>query len=159
MTKKILKQKTKGSADVPQKLKVIDRRQRHAVLASLSGNKPYTSLIAFALTPDAGRIVFATPKKTRKYRNIIKNRNVSLLINTAKNTSRDYRNAEAVTISGKARALRVGRERDELAGILIKKHPDLKSFINSADTALVIVETEFCVHVSSFQKVTEWRLK
>lgn len=156
MNKKILKQKTKGKADVPQRLKVIDRKQRHAVLATLSSNRPYTSLIAFALTPDTMKVIFSTPKKTQKYRNIAKNNNVSLLINTAKNTSGDYTNAEAVTISGKARALRKSKKRSELAGLLIKKHPDLKSFISSSSTALMIVEMEFCVHVSSFQQVTEW---
>ena len=157
MNKIIPERTSKGTADVPQRLKVIDRTQLHAVLATVSGRKPYTSLVAFALTPDTRYVLFATPKKTQKYINIIKNKNVSLLINTAKNTSRDYKNAEAVTIQGKARSVRQGRKRTELAGVLAEKHPHLKSFINSASTALVMVEAEYCVHVSSFQQVTEWR--
>jgi uncharacterized pyridoxamine 5'-phosphate oxidase family protein len=155
MSKKILKQKIKGRADVPQRLKIIDRKQRHAVLATLSGNKPYTSLIAFALMPETRGVVFATPKKTQKYRNIIKNKNVSILINTAKNIAKDYKNAEAVTIQGNACYV-TGKKRTELANILAIKHPDLKPFINSASTALVMVEIQYCVHVSSFQQVTEW---
>ncbi len=157
--KTILKQKLKGNADVLARLRAISRKQRHAVLATLSGNKPYTSLVAFAMTTDAGCVLFATPKKTQKYRNIIKNKNVSLLINTAKNTSKDYRNAEAVTIQGKAHIVRSGEKRTYLASLLTRKHPDLKSFINSATTALVMVEAEYCIHVSSFQQVTEWRFK
>jgi nitroimidazol reductase NimA-like FMN-containing flavoprotein (pyridoxamine 5'-phosphate oxidase superfamily) len=158
MKKAILKEKTSGTADVPKRLKIIDSKQHHAVLATLSGKRPYTSLVSFALTPDASGLLFATPRKTQKYRNIIKNKNVSLLINTAKNTSKDYKNAEAVTIQGKARTLS-GKKRTVFAGILAVKHPNLKSFINSATTALVMVEAEYCVHVSSFQKVTEWRFK
>ena len=157
MKKKIPERKSKGTADVPRRLKVINRKQLHAVLATLSGRRPYTSLVAFALTPDTRYVLFATPKKTQKYRNIVKNKNVSLLMNTAKNTSKDYKNAEAVTIQGKAHTVRKGRKRRELAGLLAGKHPDLELFINSATTALVMVEAEYCVHVNSFQQVTEWR--
>jgi nitroimidazol reductase NimA-like FMN-containing flavoprotein (pyridoxamine 5'-phosphate oxidase superfamily) len=158
MKKKILKHKSRGMADVPQRLKVINRKQLHAVLATLSGRKPYTSLVAFALTPDARYVLFATPKKTQKHKNIAINNNVSLLINTAKNTSKDYKNAEAVTIQGQAHTIRKGRKRTELASILAEKHPHLESFINSETTALVMVEAEYCVHVDSFQRVSEWRL-
>jgi nitroimidazol reductase NimA-like FMN-containing flavoprotein (pyridoxamine 5'-phosphate oxidase superfamily) len=158
MCKKILEQKSKGTANVPQRLKIIDQKQRHAVLATVSGKRPYTSLVAFALTPDASGLLFATPKKTQKYRNIVKNKNVSLLINTAKNTSKDYNNAEAVTIQGEARILS-GKKRTVFAGMLAGKHPHLKSFINSATTALVMVKTEYCLHVNRFQQVTEWSLR
>ncbi len=157
MNKTILKQKTKGKADVPARLKAIDRKQRHAVLATSSGNEPYASLVAFALTRDARHVLFATPKKIQKYKNILKNKKVSILIHTAKNTAHDYADAEAVTIQGNARDVR-GKKRTELAGVLAEKHPDLKPFINSATTALVIVEAEYCLHVSSFQQVTEWRV-
>jgi nitroimidazol reductase NimA-like FMN-containing flavoprotein (pyridoxamine 5'-phosphate oxidase superfamily) len=157
MKKKILKHKSRGMADVPQRLKVINRKQLHAVLATLSGRKPYTSLVAFALTPDARYVLFATPKKTQKYKNIAINNNVSLLINTAKNNSKDYKNAEAVTIQGQAHTIRKGRKRTELASTLAAKHPHLESFINSETTALVMVEAEYCVHVDSFQRVTNWR--
>lgn len=157
MNKKILKHKSRGMADVPQRLKVINRKQLHAVLATLSDRKPYMSLIAFALTPDARYVLFATPKKTQKYKNIAINKNVSLLINTAKNTSKDYKNAEAVTIQGQAHTIRKGRKRTELASILAEKNPHPESFINSETTALVMVEAEYCVHVDSFQRVTNWR--
>jgi len=43
---------------------------------------------------------------TTKYKNIQKNRWVSLLIDTRTNTDRDYTYAEAVTITGTARTIR-----------------------------------------------------
>jgi nitroimidazol reductase NimA-like FMN-containing flavoprotein (pyridoxamine 5'-phosphate oxidase superfamily) len=157
MSKKILRQKQRGTAAVPARLKIINKKQRHAVLATVSGTRPYTSLVAFALTPDAKNIIFATPKKTQKYKNILKNKNVSLLIHTAKNTSKDYANAEAVTIQGTTRAV-IGKRKKELTGVLAGKHPDLKSFINSATTAIIKVKVEYCLHVNSFQQITEWRV-
>lgn len=72
----------------------------HAVLATESEGQPYTSLISYAITPDAKEIVFATPKSTQKYKNILKNRRISILIDTRSNTEKDYIEAEAITILG-----------------------------------------------------------
>lgn len=145
-----------GSVDVQERLRVLDRSEPHAVLATISDNSPYTSLLAYTLTPDLKGIVFATPRKTRKYRNIIQNHNVSLLIDTRSNSSRDYLEAEAVTATGWARPVRRGRERSELADLLIEKHPALKEFINAPTTAIILVEIEAYMHVSRFQETTEW---
>jgi nitroimidazol reductase NimA-like FMN-containing flavoprotein (pyridoxamine 5'-phosphate oxidase superfamily) len=156
MSKKILIEKKSGHVDVPARLREMNRKQRHAVLATASGTKPYTSLIAFAMAPDARSIVFATPKKSQKYRNMVKNRNVSMLIHTAENISKDYASAEAITVQGKAGILRSSIKRAEFAGIFLKKHSALKDFIASATTVLVAVQIEHCLHVGRFQEVTEW---
>lgn len=88
---------SKGNIYVPDRLSILNKTQPHAVLATDSDGQPYTSLIAFALTPDMKGVVFATPKSTRKYKNILKNKYVSLLIDTRSNTETDYMNAESVT--------------------------------------------------------------
>jgi heme iron utilization protein len=79
---------------VLERLSARDKDQLHAILATESDGQPYTSMIAYALTPDNKGIVFATPRKTRKYKNILKNNRVSLLIDTRSNTQKDYMNAE-----------------------------------------------------------------
>jgi hypothetical protein len=149
--------KTRGDAPVPGRLKALDRSQMHAVLATQSGGEPYASLVAYALTADARGIVFATPRATRKYRNILKNPAVAMLVDTRSNTDTDYTAAESVTVVGRARPLRRGRERQRLAGTLLRKHPLLEGFVNAAGTALVLVEISRVVHVGRFQTVTEWR--
>jgi hypothetical protein len=149
--------KVKGSADVPERLRALNASQLHAVLCTVSGDAPYTSLVAYALTPDLRGLLFATPRATTKYRNILSNKNVSVLIDTRSNTGKDYMGAEAVTITGTAKPLRKGNHRDELARILIKKHPKLSKFIRANETALVLVEIAECMHVTEFQSVTRWR--
>lgn len=148
-----------GTVDVLGRLDILNKNQPHAVLATASGDKPYTSLIAYALTPDLKGLIFATPRNTRKYRNIMKNNNVSLLIDSRSNTARDYMNAESITIIGKAYIEKKGKKKDMLAGILIRKHPRLKKFIDAPSTALILIKTIKCIHVSSFQVVSEcaWR--
>ena len=156
--KKIPITKTKGKVDVLARLHVINNKQRHAVLATDAGGQPYTSLVAFALAPDMTGALFATPKKTSKYRNIIKNKNVSLMIDTRYNTAKGYMQSEAITILGSAIPVRRGSKWSELAGVLIKKHSQLEEFIRASSTALVMVSFRKVFHAGGFQKVSAWEL-
>ena len=56
----------KGTAPVLERLNALDKDQLHAVLATALDGQPYTSMIAYALSPDKKGIVFITPQKTRK---------------------------------------------------------------------------------------------
>jgi nitroimidazol reductase NimA-like FMN-containing flavoprotein (pyridoxamine 5'-phosphate oxidase superfamily) len=150
---------SKGNVSVLDRLRLLDKTQMHAVLATDSEGQPYTSLIAYALTPDMKKVVFATPRATRKFKNILKNRLVSLLIDTRSNTERDYMDAESVTILGNAYSLRRGKKLSDLAEILKKKHPELIEFIDSPETAIVCIEISQCIHVTRFQSVSEWHAK
>lgn len=158
MKKQLPSEKTTGTAAVAERLKVMNRTQRHAVLATVSDGQPYASLVAFAMTPDMKQAVLATPRNTAKYRNILNNRKVALLIDTRSNTDASYMKSEAVTIIGTARPVRRGSKNDELAGILANKHPALRRFIRATTTAVIVVEAERCFHAGSFQQVSEWRV-
>lgn len=159
MKKQIMIIAASGSVFVPDRLKNLNKTERHAVLATAFSGKPYTSIVAFAMTKDMKGALFATPKNTRKYRNLLKNNHVALLIDNRKNTDRDYAGAEAVSILGTARPVRRGKRWQELSHILIRKHPALKKFIQAQTTALVLLEAARCVHVSQFQMVSEWRVR
>jgi hypothetical protein len=155
----ILFEKRKETVLVAERLKYLNRVERHAVLATDAGGQPYTSLVAYSVTPDVKGILFATPKKTTKYKNILKNRTVGLLIDSRSSAGNDYVRTEAVTILGKALPLRRGKKKDELSGVLTKKHPELAGFIRYSNTSLILVEITHCYHVDKFQKVSEWHPK
>jgi uncharacterized pyridoxamine 5'-phosphate oxidase family protein len=159
MKKKLTLEKTRGTASVPERLKFMNEAQRHAVLATVSNGQPYTSLVAFAITPDMKNVVFATPRKTAKYRNILANKRVALLIDTRSNTDAAYMKSEAVTVIGNAVPVRRGRRRDEMASLMIRKHPALKRFVQQKTTAIIVVEAEKCFHTGLFQEVSEWRIR
>ena len=159
MKKQLTLEKTRGTAAIAERLKFMNDTQRHAVLATVSDGQPYTSLIAFAMTPDMKQALFATPRNTPKYRNILHNRRVALLIDTRSNTDASYMESEAVTLIGTAKPLRRGSHHEALAGILAKKHPALRRFIWKKTTALIVVEAEKCFHTGSFQQVSEWRVR
>lgn len=56
-----------------------------AVLATNTGSSPYTSLIGFMASQDLKEVYFATFINTRKYHNITKHSQVSLLIDSRTN--------------------------------------------------------------------------
>ena len=148
----------KGTVSVADRVSALDKICPHAVLATTADGQPYTSLVAYALTPDGKGVVFITPKATRKYRNILKNPRVSLLIDTRTNTSKDYMQAESVTMLGNARPIRRGKTRTELADIFLKKHPKLEGIIHSRETALIFIKITRCIHVTKFQSVSVWNI-
>jgi nitroimidazol reductase NimA-like FMN-containing flavoprotein (pyridoxamine 5'-phosphate oxidase superfamily) len=149
----------KGTVRVLERLNALDKDQLHAVLATDYDGQPYTSMISYAFIPDKKGIVFTTPRKTQKYRNILKNNRVSLLIDTRSNTENDYMNAESLTILGNAIPLRKGKKWSELTALLIRKHPMLNELVYSPETKLIFIKISRCIHVTKFQTVSEWILR
>jgi len=145
-----------GIVSVPGRLKVLNKKQHFGVLATNDKGQPYTSLISFALTPDLQRVIFATPKDTSKYKNILNTKEVAILIDNRSGTQKKLMATEAVTIIGKARSILGGKLRNELAATYLKKHPDLEEFIQSDTTALIVVEATRCIHVGKFQTISVW---
>ena len=148
---------TTGTTDVLGRLRRLSQRQRHAVLATQDSELPYTSLVAFALTPEGRGLIFATARDSRKYRNLRANPAVALLLDSRTNSARDYLEAEAITVEGRATALRRGRRKELLAAALCRRHPRLRDFVTAADTALIVVEARQVVHVGRFQEVSVWK--
>jgi uncharacterized pyridoxamine 5'-phosphate oxidase family protein len=149
--------KTKnGIVRVPDRLKVLNKNQNFGVLATNDRGQPYTSLISFAITPDLKRVIFGTPKDTRKYKNIMNTKEVAILIDNRSGTQKKLMATEAITIIGAARHIRRGKTRDELAALYLRKHPDLEEFMQSDTTALILVEATRCIHVGKFQTISVW---
>ena len=145
-----------GFVPVPNRLREFNETQPFGVLATDDNGKPYTSLISFAITPDMKRVIFATPKDTRKYKNILNTKEVAILIDNRSNTRKNLMATEAITIIGTARHIRRGKTRDELAALYLRKHPDLEKFIQSDTSALIVVEATRCIHVGKFQTISVW---
>jgi nitroimidazol reductase NimA-like FMN-containing flavoprotein (pyridoxamine 5'-phosphate oxidase superfamily) len=129
---------------------------RFAVLATSDEGRPYASLIAFAFAPDRQTVIFATPKATRKYRNMRSQPSVSILIDNRSGTPEDLSRAEAITLVGTARPIRAGARKEEYREVFREKHPRLAGFIDDPGTALMAMLIEQAVHVTRFQDVSAW---
>ena len=128
--------------------------QRLAVLSTLGKEQPYSNLVAFAVTPDLRYLIFVTSRATRKYANLLKHPQVSILIDNRTNETADF--AEAVAVTALARASEVqGEERSHHLEIYLNRHPYLEGFVTSPNCALFSVKVERYIMVTRFQDVRE----
>ena len=127
--------------------------QKLAVLATQKDEQPYNCLVAIAGTVDLKDLLFSTSRSTRKYNELKTNPRVSILIDNRSNMESDFNSAVAVTAIGRATEAR-GVDRDNLANIYLKKHPNLVNFVDSPDNALIRIVINKYV-ISSFKDVWE----
>ena len=133
----------------------IDRlfkAQLQGVLATQQQAQPYTSLMAFAHTPDLRYLIFATLRDTQKHANLLLNSAVSFLIDDRSNDPADYQHAVAISVCGCAQAI-PDDERARFLALFLAKHPTLVEFVSSPDCALLRVAVSCYRVVSQFQAV------
>jgi heme iron utilization protein len=128
---------------------------RFGVLATSDHGRPYTSLIAFALTLDHRTLIFATPRATSKYRNISNQSAVSILLDDCLQQAADLGSAQAVTLLGTAKEV-TAAQKARYRSVFVSKHPELALFIDEPDTALIAVNIQQAVRVKRFQDVSRW---
>lgn len=139
------------------KLKELFKSQMLGVIATDMNGTPYTSLVAYYSTDDLKNVIFATLKNTKKFQNLMKNSNISFLIDNRENQPSDIYNAITVTALGKAEEIKENKE--YFKNLFIKKHPDLIKFINSPDCKLLKIKVDKYKFVSNFQNVKNIDIK
>jgi len=126
--------------------------QLQGVLATQQHAQPYTSLMAYAHTPDLRHLIFATYRDTQKHTNLLLNSAVSFLIDDRSNDPADYQHAVAISVCGCAQAI-PDDERAGLLAIYLAKHPTLRDFVTSPECALLRIAVSCYRVVSQFQAV------
>ncbi len=126
--------------------------QLQGVLATQQHAQPYTSLMAFAHTPDLRYLSFATYRDTQKHANLLLNSAVSFLVDDRSNDPADYQRAVAISVCGCAQAI-PDEERAEYLATYLAKHPTLREFVSSPDCALLRVAVSCYRVISQFQAV------
>ena len=143
-----------ATATTEEIIKFLLFQQKTGVLATIDNDKPYTSVVGFAATPDIKELYFGTPEATLKYQNILENPNVAMLIDNRQNLGSDFSNAAALTVMGKVKK----SDAEEIVkgrNLLVKRHPELKTFLNSPTCRIVKIEVSKHSLVIRFQEVSE----
>jgi nitroimidazol reductase NimA-like FMN-containing flavoprotein (pyridoxamine 5'-phosphate oxidase superfamily) len=134
----------------PEKLlKDIIGTQYFAVLNTLGEGLPYSNLVSFAISEDLKSLVFVTDRKTRKYRNIRENDNISMLIDNRTNQPSDISQAMAITVIGTAHE-ELGHK-SSLQALFLARHPKLRQFVNDPNTAIILVNVSDFI-IADFDK-------
>jgi len=117
-----------------EKARALIREARTCVLATSSPNHPHCSLMAYATNASCDEIHMVTTKNSRKYRNMLENPAVSLLIDTREGGLRSgHAETMALTVSGRSQAVETDAERQRVREALIRNHPDMKGFFENSE--------------------------
>jgi general stress protein 26 len=125
-------------------MKNLAKEKDLCVLATASGGAPHCSLMAYVTDQDGGEIYMVTQRNTQKYKNVLENPSVSLLIDTREDHQGQGHEAKAMTVSGKCEVIEDEAKQAFVKAKLLERHPHLKEFLNRPDAAIL------CVHVASF---------
>ena len=123
-------------------MKALAREKNTCVLATDAGGKPYCSLMAYVTDASCQEIYMVTHRNTQKYKNLMENPAVSLLIDSREKTPRHR--VQALTVEGIFHKIEDDAKRTQVRKRLIKTHPHLSDFIDHADAEI------FCIKVGSF---------
>ncbi len=131
--------------------------KRFAVLATEHDGQPHASFIA--ITPIGGfrQLIFATYRNTRKYRNLAHNSKVAVLIDSQSTNSSGLQEGFVLTAFGHAAEISA-EESVAARRAHLDWHPDLESFLQSADCALVRVTVNEYQVVGAIDDVKWWRI-
>jgi nitroimidazol reductase NimA-like FMN-containing flavoprotein (pyridoxamine 5'-phosphate oxidase superfamily) len=128
-----------------EEMKAMVKAKDMCVMATVSRGTPHCSLMMYVCDDECQEIYMITQKNTQKYKNLLENPTVSLLIDSREeHTGSSRRNAKAMTISGTFHKIENNSEKKEAGNRLLERHPHLEVFFDDPDTEV------FCVSVSSF---------
>lgn len=123
--------------NVLSKVRQLLDPQGFAVVATSHNGQPYTSLESFAFTDDLRSILFTTCGRTRKFKNIMEDARISVLVENRENKPSDITDARSVAALGRETEVKVAGE--ERLGIFLKKNPFMIDFTDDPDFALMEV--------------------
>lgn len=126
-----------------EKIKTLLKEQELCVLATVSGDKPYCSLMLYMPEEDCRMIYMATQKNTQKYNNLKKNPAVSLLIDSRKARYGNHiPETNALTVQGVFKELQDLQKKESVRRKLMQKHPQDKAFLQKPDVEIFGIKVE-----------------
>jgi len=121
-----------------EKMKELVRKKNICVFSTVSGNKPYCSLMVYITDVTCEEIYMVTHKNTTKFNNLQKNPLVSLLIDSRETQPRS--NAQALTIAGVFIPLIDENKKQKIRDRMLESFPHMKDFIHHPESELIRIK-------------------
>ncbi|MGD8258181.1 MAG: pyridoxamine 5'-phosphate oxidase family protein [Desulfobacterales bacterium] len=121
-----------------KKMKALAREKNICVLATITGSKPYCSLMAYVTNEECTEIYMVTQRQTKKYQNLIANPAVSLLIDTRDTSPRSA--ARAMTVEGIFQKIKDPAKEKKVRRELLSAHPHLNEFMRLPEAEVIQIK-------------------
>jgi nitroimidazol reductase NimA-like FMN-containing flavoprotein (pyridoxamine 5'-phosphate oxidase superfamily) len=128
------------------------RNGRTCVLATAGPDAPHTSLMVYVAASDCRTLYLATRRETRKYRNLMENPGVSILVDTR--CEDPLENVRALTVSGTAREISDAKALKSVRELFGAKHSGLTDVLDAPDSAFVAVSIQSFQLLSGVREAT-----
>ena len=123
-----------------EEMKALVREKNICVLATISGSKPYCSLMAYATNKPCTEIYMVTHRQTQKYQNLMANPAVSLMIDNRDTSPRTA--VRAMTVDGVFQKIKDPTKEDKVRRKLLSTHPHLNEFMGDPDAEVFQIRIE-----------------
>lgn len=115
--------------DILKDVKDLLKNEKLCTLATCVENNPYVSLMNFTYVEEENKVILSTRRNSKKYENIIKNKNVSLLLFSLSS-------GLSATFLGKAMTTE-GQEEERYRKMHMEKN-NMPQFILGEDIGLIV---------------------
>ncbi|MDY0361424.1 MAG: pyridoxamine 5'-phosphate oxidase family protein [Desulforegulaceae bacterium] len=126
-------------------IKKFIKDSKHCVLATSNEGIPYCSLMAYINNDDCTQIYLASYWDTQKVKNLKKNKNLSLLID-----SRGSQSPKALTIQGEFLETDKGLY-DFVFKKFLKEHPEMEPFLSSEKIEFISVNFKAFMYIKGLE--------
>ena len=121
-----------------EQMKTLAREKKSCVLATISGTKPYCSLMAYVTNRECTEIYMVTHRQTQKYRNLSTNTAVSLLIDSRDTSPRSA--AWAMTVEGVFQKMKDPAKEKKVRRKLLSAHPHLNEYMGHPEAEVLRIK-------------------
>jgi len=110
------------------------------VLATSLEGRPHCSLMAYMTDETAEWIYMVTHRGTTKYKNLLSNQQVSLLVdNRCEGMLADRSNLQALTVHGTYHAVEEEGSKKQILSQIRERHPQMGEFLDSPEAEVISV--------------------
>jgi nitroimidazol reductase NimA-like FMN-containing flavoprotein (pyridoxamine 5'-phosphate oxidase superfamily) len=123
-----------------ERMKELLKRKDLCVMATESEGIPHCSLMSYMASDDGREVWMLTLTGTKKYRNLLANPNVSLLVDTREDNRAPGRpRPMALTMNGRFRSSDSPKQEADLRRRLVERHPVLEELAKDPAARVLIV--------------------
>jgi nitroimidazol reductase NimA-like FMN-containing flavoprotein (pyridoxamine 5'-phosphate oxidase superfamily) len=113
------------------------------VLATTHEGRPHCSLMAYFADQEAEWIYMVTHRSTTKYKNLLSNEQVSLLVdNRCEGSPSERSKIQALTVHGTFNLVEDEERRTQILEQFLTRHPHMKEFLDHPEVEIISVRAQ-----------------
>lgn len=126
-----------------ERMKSILKQNDMCVLATCRDNKPHCSLMAYITDPECRTIYMVTERNTQKWKNLMYNPHVSLMVDTRMDRETEAGpGIQALMVDGIHRMVEEASKKKSIIQEIAEAHPRVKRLAESGNAELVAVKID-----------------